>query len=321
MVKGAAAGARPGRVHCREEELFSWTRRNKGIGRRKSTGKNALDKGCATLKTDCTMGTTASQGPASGPDPATRASRPPAQQLQAKAGPRAQAALAPVARAYGGREEEPGTVGEDQQRLSRCRATSSAEASSAWKCGQPVRQGRRFREDLPLRLQAAGRGRRAVGRRRPTATGLPPGPEQCPCRSLRTPRGREHVVARPEPSQADRPRPRIAGLAPPQLFRREAERHHAVPSSAPCRSAGQQAWPHYVHVGEGGRGAQGAPPRRARLGRRQPPGQSGRLPAPPPNRNSRRRPSADQHGDHAQTRWSQGRSPRLRPTAGRPVQK
>jgi len=45
MVVGAAPEPQEGAYIAEKKGFFSWTRRNKGIGRRKSTGKQALDKG------------------------------------------------------------------------------------------------------------------------------------------------------------------------------------------------------------------------------------------------------------------------------------
>ncbi|CAK7208391.1 hypothetical protein SBRCBS47491_000076 [Sporothrix bragantina] len=45
IVKGAAAEPDPGAYIAEKKGFFSWTRRNKGISRSKSTGKQALDRG------------------------------------------------------------------------------------------------------------------------------------------------------------------------------------------------------------------------------------------------------------------------------------
>ncbi|KAJ9132001.1 DUF1708-domain-containing protein [Pleurostoma richardsiae] len=57
MVKGAAPEPQEGAYIAEKKSFFSWTRRGKGISRRKSTGKHALDKGeSGMLKPSATMG-------------------------------------------------------------------------------------------------------------------------------------------------------------------------------------------------------------------------------------------------------------------------
>lgn len=79
MVKGAAPEPDPGAYIAEKKSFFSWTRRGKSLGRRKSTGKNALDKNDVTLKTNSTMASKTSIGP----DQHARIQAA-AQQLQAK---------------------------------------------------------------------------------------------------------------------------------------------------------------------------------------------------------------------------------------------
>ena len=55
LVKGAAPDAEEGAYIAEKKSLFSWTRRGKGISRRKSTGKHALDRGDG-LKHSSTIG-------------------------------------------------------------------------------------------------------------------------------------------------------------------------------------------------------------------------------------------------------------------------
>ncbi|KAK0631914.1 hypothetical protein B0T14DRAFT_559656 [Immersiella caudata] len=55
IVKGAAPDLEDGAYIAEKKSFFSWTRRNKGLGRRKSTGKHALDRGDG-LKASSTMG-------------------------------------------------------------------------------------------------------------------------------------------------------------------------------------------------------------------------------------------------------------------------
>lgn len=54
MVKGAAPEPEVGAYIAEKKSFFSWTRRNKGISRRKSTGKQALDRGDGRLKATST---------------------------------------------------------------------------------------------------------------------------------------------------------------------------------------------------------------------------------------------------------------------------
>ncbi|TPX09286.1 uncharacterized protein E0L32_009478 [Thyridium curvatum] len=56
MVKGAAPEPDAGAYIAEKKGFFSWTRRNKGISRSKSTGQHALDKGSNSLKASSTMG-------------------------------------------------------------------------------------------------------------------------------------------------------------------------------------------------------------------------------------------------------------------------
>lgn len=57
MVKGAAPEPAAGAYIAEKKGFFSWTRRNKGISRSKSTGQHALNKGDnGKLKTSATMG-------------------------------------------------------------------------------------------------------------------------------------------------------------------------------------------------------------------------------------------------------------------------
>ncbi|KAB5549870.1 hypothetical protein GE09DRAFT_187573 [Coniochaeta sp. 2T2.1] len=51
MVKGAAPEPDPTAYIAEKKGFFSWTRRNKGVSRRKSTGRHALDKRDGNLKT------------------------------------------------------------------------------------------------------------------------------------------------------------------------------------------------------------------------------------------------------------------------------
>ncbi|KAK5663695.1 hypothetical protein OQA88_4126 [Cercophora sp. LCS_1] len=55
IVKGAAPDIEDGAYIAEKKSFFSWTRRGKGISRRKSTGKHALDRG-DSLKNSSTMG-------------------------------------------------------------------------------------------------------------------------------------------------------------------------------------------------------------------------------------------------------------------------
>jgi len=55
IVKGAAPDPEDGAYIAEKKSFFSWTRRGKGISRRKSTGKHALDRGDG-LKASSTMG-------------------------------------------------------------------------------------------------------------------------------------------------------------------------------------------------------------------------------------------------------------------------
>ncbi|KAJ2905719.1 putative morphogenesis protein [Zalerion maritima] len=50
MVKGAAPDPDPTAYIAEKKSFFSWTKRSKGLGRRKSTGKGALDKNSGGLK-------------------------------------------------------------------------------------------------------------------------------------------------------------------------------------------------------------------------------------------------------------------------------
>lgn len=54
MVKGAAPEPQLGAYIAEKKSFFSWTRRNRGISRRKSTGKHALSKGDGHLKPNST---------------------------------------------------------------------------------------------------------------------------------------------------------------------------------------------------------------------------------------------------------------------------
>ncbi|KAL2020730.1 hypothetical protein VTK56DRAFT_8030 [Thermocarpiscus australiensis] len=56
LVKGAAPDPEEGAYIAEKKGLFSWTRRGKGVNRRKSLGKHALDKGDGHLKPSSTMG-------------------------------------------------------------------------------------------------------------------------------------------------------------------------------------------------------------------------------------------------------------------------
>ncbi|KAK3329723.1 hypothetical protein B0H66DRAFT_35836 [Apodospora peruviana] len=58
LVKGAAPDPAEGAYIAEKKSFFSWTRRNrdKGVNRRKSTGKNALEKGDGSLRPSGTMG-------------------------------------------------------------------------------------------------------------------------------------------------------------------------------------------------------------------------------------------------------------------------
>ncbi|KAK1755043.1 DUF1708-domain-containing protein [Echria macrotheca] len=55
IVKGAAPDPEDGAYIAEKKSFFSWTRRGKGVSRRKSTGKHALDRG-DSLKPSSTMG-------------------------------------------------------------------------------------------------------------------------------------------------------------------------------------------------------------------------------------------------------------------------
>ncbi|KAI0126420.1 hypothetical protein BJ170DRAFT_405460 [Xylariales sp. AK1849] len=81
MVKGAAPEPEAGAYIAEKKGLFSWTRRNKGVTRRKSTGKQALDKG-DRLKPGSTVGAGLSKT-SIGPDQQARIQAA-AQQLQAR---------------------------------------------------------------------------------------------------------------------------------------------------------------------------------------------------------------------------------------------
>jgi hypothetical protein len=56
MVKGAAPDPEDGAYIAEKKGFFSWTRRNKDLSRRKSTGKHSLNKGDGHLKPSNTMG-------------------------------------------------------------------------------------------------------------------------------------------------------------------------------------------------------------------------------------------------------------------------
>ncbi|KAK4239077.1 hypothetical protein C8A03DRAFT_43267 [Achaetomium macrosporum] len=56
IVKGAAPDPEEGAYIAEKKGFFSWTRRGKGINRRKSTGKHALEKSDGHLKPSTTMG-------------------------------------------------------------------------------------------------------------------------------------------------------------------------------------------------------------------------------------------------------------------------
>ncbi|KAK4157828.1 hypothetical protein C8A00DRAFT_11382 [Chaetomidium leptoderma] len=56
MVKGAAPDPEEGAYIAEKKGFFSWTRRGKGLNRRKSTGKHALDNVDGRLKSAATMG-------------------------------------------------------------------------------------------------------------------------------------------------------------------------------------------------------------------------------------------------------------------------
>jgi hypothetical protein len=56
MVAGAAPEPQEGAYIAEKKSFFSWTRRNKGISRRKSTGKQALDKGDKGLSANHPLG-------------------------------------------------------------------------------------------------------------------------------------------------------------------------------------------------------------------------------------------------------------------------
>ncbi|KAK4035384.1 hypothetical protein C8A01DRAFT_38122 [Parachaetomium inaequale] len=56
IVKGAAPDPEEGAYIAEKKGFFSWTRRGRGLNRRKSTGKHALDKADGHLKASSTMG-------------------------------------------------------------------------------------------------------------------------------------------------------------------------------------------------------------------------------------------------------------------------